>query len=335
MNKVAVAILNYNGESYIKQFLPSLLEHTINAPIYVIDNCSTDSSLDILENEFPTVQVIQLRRNLGYAGGYNAGVMSIDAEYIAMVNSDIEVTKDWLDPLLFFLDGNKDCVAVQPKIKSYHNKELFEYAGAAGGFLDGFGYPYCRGRIFEHIEKDEGQYDKQTEVFWTSGACFVIRKLPFEDIGGFDVDFFAHMEEIDLCWRLKRSNWKLFCISESTVYHVGGGTLSSLNPRKTFLNFRNGLFLLVKNLTRAEYYKLFLRIVLDWVAALKFTLEGSPSHSIAVLKAHGAFFKLFNREYRKRSGSYYVLKSIQAKPLRSIVWQRFVGRMRKFSDLHQ
>jgi GT2 family glycosyltransferase len=333
MDKIAIAILNYNGEDFLRRFLPSFLKFSSSAPIYVIDNKSTDDSIRLLKNEFPEVGVIPLKSNTGYAGGYNEGLKQIKCEYVAIVNSDIEVTADWLHPLVAFLDENENCVAVQPKIRSFSDKDRFEYAGAAGGFLDKLGYPFCRGRIFDKTEVDTGQYDDVTEVFWTSGACFVVRKEAFEYVGGFDTDFFAHMEEIDLCWRLKRDGYNLFCIPQSTVYHVGGGTLSVVNPTKTFLNFRNGLALLLKNLPATQLYKLPLRMLLDLIAALKFTLDGDGKHAIAVMRAHYSFSQQFRRDYLKRSGNYSGVLNKQSIQVRSVVWKRFITGVDRFSKL--
>jgi len=300
MKKLAVVILNYNGEDFLKKFLPSFLEYS-EFPVVVIDNASTDGSVDFLNKNFQNVQLVILEKNYGFAGGYNQGLKNLNFEYFLIVNSDIEVTPYWIDPLLDFLEKNPSFAACQPKIKSFNKKNEFEYAGAAGGFIDNLGYPYCRGRIFDHLEEDKGQYDDNIEVFWTSGACFLIRSKLFQDSSGFDEDFFAHMEEIDLCWRLKNEGWKFACIPESTVYHVGGGTLSATSPKKTYLNFRNGLSLLHKNLPPHQLKKIIFRIILDWVAALKFLISGQPRHSISVIKAHFDYFKMISSNNNKRA----------------------------------
>lgn len=333
MEKLAVVILNYNGEDFLRKFLPSLLSHSDNHPIYVVDNASTDNSVGILKNEFEKVRLVTLKDNLGYAGGYNQAINKIEAEYIALVNSDIETTPNWLEPLISFLDQNPQCAAVQPKIKSFRNKDNFEYAGGSGGHLDSLGYPYCRGRIFDIEEEDCGQYDEIAELFWTSGACFVIRREAFIDIGGFDKDYFAHMEEIDLCWRLKRRNWNLYGIPSSIVFHVGGGTLSASNPKKTYLNFRNGLSLLVKNLPLMQFWKILIRIALDWIAVLKFVIEGNRRHALAVLKAHFYFLGVFIKDLKKRSGPFPDVLHQQSKYTRSIVWKRYLLNVKKFSEI--
>lgn len=333
MDKLAVVILNYNGEHFLRQFLPSFLSHSDNHPIYVVDNASTDNSVNILKSEFQNVRLITLEDNSGYAGGYNQAIKKIEAEYIALVNSDIETTPNWLAPLISYLDQTPHCAAVQPKIKSYHNKQNFEYAGGSGGYLDSLGYPFCRGRVFDFEEEDQGQYDEIAELFWTSGACFVVRRAEFLHIGGFDTDYFAHMEEIDLCWRLKRKEWSLYSIPESTVYHVGGGTLSATNPRKTYLNFRNGLSLLVKNLPLIQFWKILIRIGLDWIAVLKFVGEGNGRHALSVVKAHFHFIGNFTRDFRKRQGSFPDLFQSQSKYTPSIVWKRYILGLRKFSEI--
>jgi GT2 family glycosyltransferase len=305
MTDVAVVILNYNGKKYLKAFLPNLISCTPDARIIIADNASTDDSVSFLEANFPELTIIQLEKNYGFAGGYNHALKQVSADYYAIINSDIEVTIDWLSPLRAFLDEHADYAAVQGKIRSFHQKSHFEYAGAAGGFVDNLGYPYCRGRIFDTIEEDKGQYDSIVHIDWTSGACMLIRSEIFHEFGGFDEDFFAHMEEIDLCWRIRAKGYKLAAIPESVVYHVGGGTLNKTSPFKTYLNFKNGLSLLVKNLpARQLIYKLPLRLILDGLAAIKFAVESSPSHLIAILKAHVHFYRHARRDFKKRDHSH-------------------------------
>jgi GT2 family glycosyltransferase len=301
MTEVAVVILNYNGKKYLEAFLPTLISHTADARIIVADNASTDDSVSFMKRDFPSIELIILDKNYGFAGGYNHALEQVEADYYAIINSDIEVTPNWLAPLLSFLDSNQNYAAVQGKILSYHNRTHFEYAGAAGGFVDNMGYPYCRGRIFNTIEEDKGQYDSIIDVDWTSGACMLIRQGAFHEAGGFDEHFFAHMEEIDLCWRIRTKGGKFACIPESTVFHVGGGTLNKTSPFKTYLNFKNGLSLLVKNLPGIQLvYKLPFRLVLDGFAAIKFAFESSPSHLLAILKAYFHFYRNARRDYRKR-----------------------------------
>ena len=302
MSKIAVVILNYNGKKFLEKFLPALCKNSGQARIIVADNSSTDGSVDFVTKEFPNIELIVLEKNLGYAGGYNESLKQIEVDYLGIINSDVEVTPNWLDPLLEFLESNNEYGAVQPKIKAYAKKTHFEYAGASGGFVDALGYPYCRGRIFQHIERDIGQYDTPVDVDWTSGACMLIRAEIFHGLGGFDESFFAHMEEIDLCWRIRSSEMKLACLPESTVYHVGGGTLDRSSSFKTYLNFRNGLSLLVKNLPLGQLiWKLPIRLMLDGFAAIKFSFEYSPRHLWAILRAHIHFYWRLPNTWKKRN----------------------------------
>lgn len=287
MTKVAVVILNYNGERLLRQFLPSVIQHSAGAEIFVADNRSTDESLAVLRSEFPSVHVVVLEENYGFCGGYNKALAGITSEYYVLLNSDVEVTAGWLAPLQSLLDAHADIAAVQPKILSYANRNFFEYAGAGGGLIDALGYPFCRGRVFDYVEEDRGQYNDERAVFWSSGACMMIRSRSFHEQGGFDEDFFAHMEEIDLCWKLNRSGNDVFYTGKSCVYHLGAGTLGYHHPKKTYLNFRNGLSLICKHLNPAEmFYKLPCRVALDWVAALVFLLKGEGKNFLSVLRAH-------------------------------------------------
>ncbi|HLF33738.1 MAG TPA: glycosyltransferase family 2 protein [Cyclobacteriaceae bacterium] len=286
MDLLSIVILNYNGRHLLEKFLPSVVRYCEGFRIYVIDNGSVDNSYDLLCKNFPTVNILSFARNEGFAGGYNTALRQIESKYYILLNTDVEVTRGWLAPLLAFMESNRECAACQPKILSYLKRESFEYAGAAGGFIDLLGYPFCRGRIFNTLEDDLGQYDDVREIFWTSGACMIIRSESFHSAGGFDASFFAHMEEIDLCWRLKRRGWKVYFIFESKVYHLGGGTLMRSNPRKTYLNFRNNLAMLMKNLSwKTMLWVLPVRLLFDAAAALKFLLSGSPADATAVWKA--------------------------------------------------
>ena len=279
MDKIAVVILNWNGCEMLRSFLPSVVRYskTEGAKIYVADNGSTDASVDMLRQEFPDVHLIILKENLGFAEGYNLALQQVSAEYVMLLNSDVEVTEHWLVPLVSYMDAHPEVAACQPKIRSWRQKELFEYAGAAGGFIDRYGYPFCRGRIMSAVEKDNGQYDTVVPVFWATGAALFIRRKDYLDAGGLDGRFFAHMEEIDLCWRLRARGRMLVCVPQSTVYHVGGATLKKENPHKTFLNFRNNLVMLYKNLPQEELGPVMrVRAVLDYVAALSFLLKGFP-----------------------------------------------------------
>lgn len=301
MSKVAVAILNYNGEKLLPQFLPSVIRNSPGADIYIIDNASTDNSLAILESKFPTVKIVLLDKNYGFCGGYNRGLQRISATYYVLLNSDVEVSPDWLGPMLTLAEGNERIAAVQPKILSYNQKGKFEYAGAAGGFIDTLGYPFCRGRIMDFTESDKHQYDDTCQIFWGSGACLFIRSSVYHQFGGLDEDLFAHMEEIDLCWKINRASLLVYYCGASTVYHLGAATLDYQNPKKTFLNFRNGLTLVFKHFDAGElWYKLPLRIVLDWVAAFWFLIQGRGKNTLAVLNAHVHFFKNLGRDKMKR-----------------------------------
>jgi GT2 family glycosyltransferase len=327
LKKIAVVILNWNGASLLKQFLPSVIEYSQDASIYVIDNASTDNSVELLKKEFPSIQIIINKDNYGFAKGYNEGLRTIKEPYLALVNSDIEVTENWLKPIIRIFDNELNTAIIQPKILDYKKKTDFEYAGAAGGFIDKYGFPYCRGRIFEKLEKDNGQYNDEVEIFWASGACFFIRNSVFNKLNGFDNDFFAHQEEIDLCWRsFNDGNIAKYCGS-STVYHVGGATLDSGSPKKTFLNFRNSLFMLTKNLPRKNLLSiLFIRLLLDGIASIRFLTQGKFKHIIAILKAHYSFYIGFRKHLKKRKernkNNYFKTNSI--------VYQYFVLKKEKY-----
>lgn len=314
-DKIAVVILNWNGKRLLETFLPSVIKFSEEAVIYVADNASTDDSVAFLKTNFPMVKIIQNKENFGFAKGYNEALKDVDAQIYALVNSDIEVTENWLKPIIETFDNEAKTAIIQPKILDYKNKNYFEYAGAAGGFIDQYGYPFCRGRIFETLEKDNHQYNDNCEIFWASGACFFIRKNVFDELKGFDEDFFAHQEEIDLCWRAFNRNYTTKYIFTSVVYHIGGATLSTGNPQKTYLNFRNSLFMLTKNLPKSSLYKvLFIRMILDAFAGFKFLSDGKFKHFFAVLKAHFSFYRMFLKTIKKRENvpfkDYFKIKSI-------------------------
>jgi GT2 family glycosyltransferase len=301
MSRTAVVILNFNGEKLLPLFLPSVIQYSPQAEIIVADNASTDESVSLIRLSFPEVRIILLDKNYGFCGGYNRALGQVDADYCVLLNSDIEVTPRWLDPIIDLMDNDPKVASVQPKILSYTDRNKFEHAGAAGGYIDSLGYPFCRGRIFDHIEEDHGQYDDQREIFWSTGACMVIRSQLFKALNGFDEDFFAHMEEIDLCWKLHRQDLRVMYCGRSSVYHVGAGTLEYGNPRKIYLNFRNGLSLIYKHLGPGELiYKLPLRILLDWVAALRFAIGRDAHNAVAILNAHRDFFANIEQDKRKR-----------------------------------
>jgi len=335
MTEVAVVILNFNGRNFLRQFLPSVIAYSASAKIIVADNASTDDSIAVLESEFSgSVEVIKIGSNLGFCGGYNYALKLIQSEYYVLLNSDVEVTNGWIEPIINLFKRDPSVVAAQPKILSYHQKDHFEYAGAAGGFVDTLGYPFCRGRIFNFIEKDSGQYDDTRPIFWATGACLFIRAQVYHDSGGLDEVLFAHMEEIDLCWRLKRAGHQIYYVGESRVYHVGGGTLSKSNPRKTYLNFRNGLSLIIKHLPLASmWWKVPFRILLDWIAAGKFLLQGSPGDSWAVLKAHLDFMVGIQSDFRKRRMLTSIGHQVTNQYPRLLTFEFFLFGKKRFQDL--
>jgi len=313
--KIAVVILNWNGVKLLEQFLPSVVQYSSEANVFVADNDSSDDSVSFVKANFPTVQIIKNDYNFGFAQGYNEALKNVDADIFALVNSDIEVTENWLQPIIETFKNEPKTAIIQPKILDYKRKEYFEYAGAGGGFIDKYGYPFCRGRIFETLEKDNGQYNDSCEIFWASGACFFIRSSVYKELNGFDSDFFAHQEEIDLCWRAFNKNYIVKYNGNSTVYHVGGATLKEGNPKKTFLNFRNSLLMLTKNLPKESLFQvLFSRMILDGIAGFRFLFQGKFLHFVAVLKAHFYFYHLLSINYKKRGKiqlkKYYKVKSI-------------------------
>lgn len=329
--KIAVVILNWNGKRLLEQFLPSVVDFSPEADIYVADNASTDDSLAFLKEHFPQVKIIRNEVNGGFAKGYNEALKHLEQDIFILLNSDVEVTPNWLPPLMTEFERDPQVAAMQPKILDYRKKEYFEYAGAAGGFIDQFGYPYCRGRIFETLEKDEGQYDTTTPVFWASGACMAIRKDAFYQAGMFDEDFFAHQEEIDLCWRLHNLDYTVKAVGASAVYHLGGATLNSMHPQKTFYNFRNSLYTLLKNVPSSTILQIiFLRLVLDGFAGIKFLTELKPSHTAAILRAHFHFYATFSKMWKKR-------KNLPMKKeyfgIRTVVMAYYLKGHRRFGDL--
>ena len=301
MTTTAVVILNYNGQDFLRKFLPSVVSFSEHADVYVADNGSTDQSVALVERDFPSVKIIRLYENYGFCGGYNRALREIHCDYYILLNSDVEVTPGWIAPLKKILDTNQNAGAIQPKVLSYEQRDRFEYAGAAGGFVDSLGYPFCRGRIFDFVEKDTKQYDDTRQVFWATGACLMIRAPLYRQFGGLDEDFFAHMEEIDLCWKLQRAGFEVWYSGKSTVYHLGAGTLGYANQRKTYLNFRNGLIMITKHFDTGEIiWKLPLRISLDWLAATTFLFRRQLPHTKAVLRAHRTFLRHMRKTMAKR-----------------------------------
>ena len=338
MMKVSVVILNWNGCDMLRTFLPSVVRCSKSGQVEVCvaDNGSTDASVEMLREEFPCVRIIVLDQNHGFADGYNLALQQVEAEYVVLLNSDVEVTEHWLEPMISYLDAHPEVAACQPKIRSQRQKEYFEYAGAAGGFIDKYGYPFCRGRVMEVVEKDEGPYDTILPVFWATGAALFIRLADYREAGGLDGRFFAHMEEIDLCWRLRSRGRKIVCIPQSTVYHVGGATLKKENPRKTFLNFRNNLVMLYKNLPDEELNKVMrIRACLDYVAAFTFLLKGQLDNARAVMRARKEYRQICpsfssSRKDNLRKTS---LNPIPERIKSSILWQFYVGGCKRFSQL--
>ena len=338
VKRVAIIILNWNGEKLLREFLPSVVKNT-NADlgrVVVVDNHSTDGSWRCLEQEFPDVERVLFEDNFGFAGGYNRAIEMIEAEYVVLLNSDVEVAPGWLEPLVAVLDRDERVAAVQPKILAYRDKNKFEYAGAAGGYIDYLGFPFCRGRVMDTTEQDYGQYDDEVDVFWATGAALFIRHTDYVNVGGLDGRFFAHMEEIDLCWRLRSRNREIVCVPQSIVYHVGGATLKKENPRKTFLNFRNNLVMLYKNLPQKELNKVMrIRACLDYVAAFNFLLQGHWDNARAVIRARKEYKQLcpsfsLSREENMRKKT---LNPIPERTKSSILWQFYARGCKRFSQL--
>jgi GT2 family glycosyltransferase len=333
---VAIVILNWNGKHHLGQFLPSVLSTNYdNYKVIVADNASTDGSLDYLRANFPKVELIVLHHNFGFARGYNEALNRVEADYFMLLNSDVEITPGWLQPMVALLESHTSNAACQPKILAFKDKRLFEYAGAAGGWLDAYGYPFARGRIFDVCEEDNGQYDTTQQVFWASGAALLIRSNVFRQLNGFDEYFFAHQEEIDLCWRMQLSGYKLFCCPQSVVYHVGGGTLPRGNSKKTFLNFRNNQIMLAKNLPWSEkWWKIPFRMTLDQVSAIKGLLSGDGGYFIAIIKAHLAFVRwcLFHKR-NKKSYTLRQINSLYGIYKGIIIWDHFVKKKTRFSEI--
>lgn len=328
--KVAVVILNWNGVKLLEQFLPSVIKYSPEATIYVADNASSDNSVAYVKNEFPQIKIIQNKGNFGFAKGYNEALQFVEEKIYALVNSDIEVTENWLEPIITLFQNEPETAIIQPKILDFKNKEYFEYAGAGGGFIDKYAFPFCRGRVFDTLEKDNGQYNDTIPIFWASGACFFIRKDVYRSLNGFDPDFFAHQEEIDLCWRAFNNNHSIKYCGQSTVYHVGGATLDTGNPKKTFLNFRNSLWMMLKNLPSGKLLPvLFVRLIFDGIAGIRFLIQGKPKHLLAVLESHFYFYLYFSKFLKKRS----LLQKEKYYKINSVVYRYFVKNGKQFADL--
>jgi GT2 family glycosyltransferase len=329
--KVAVVILNWNGKDLLEKFLPSVVRFSSEATVYVVDNASSDDSIVYVSEFFPSVKIIQNKVNGGYAKGYNDALKNLSEDIFVLLNSDVEVTKNWLPPILSEFEKDASVVAAQPKVLDYKNNEYFEYAGAAGGFIDKYGYPYCRGRVFNTLEKDMGQYNDVSQIFWASGACMFVKAKAFWQAGGLDEDYFAHQEEIDLCWRLQAKGGKILYVGASEVYHVGGATLATLNPKKTFYNFRNSLLNLLKNAAGTKAFTaLFVRMLLDGLAAFQFLFQGKPKHFFAIIKAHFSFYTLLPKFIKKRE---VFSSTLKYHTIKSIVFQYFILKKEHFNKL--
>lgn len=332
---VSVVILNWNGRSFLQQFLPSVLATDYpNLSIVVADNASSDDSVDFVKANFPSIKILEIPENLGYAKGYNWALEKLDSKYFILLNSDVVVTPNWIKPLMGLMEKDASIAACQPKMLAFHAKDTFEYAGACGGWIDYLGYPFSRGRVFDFCEKDSGQYDQAVPVFWASGAALCVRADAFKKMNGFDEYFFAHQEEIDLCWRMQRAGWRIFVQPESVVYHVGGGTLPMGSERKVFLNFRNNLIMLSKNLPFSEaIYKLPLRIFLDWLAALQAVLKKDWRTAKAIFKAHIAFVGWKIKPRKKQDLPKIKMQRLCGVVDKSIVWQFFIRKRKTFLEI--
>jgi GT2 family glycosyltransferase len=328
--KIAVVILNWNGKQLLEKFLPSVVKYSTEADVYVADNASSDDSVSFVKKRFPNVSIIQNKVNGGYAKGYNDSLKHVEADIFCLLNNDVEVTENWLLPIKQEFSQNESTAIIQPKILDFKNKAYFEYAGAAGGFIDKYGYPYCRGRIFNHIERDIGQYNDACNIFWASGACLLIRKSVFVKLQGFDESFFAHMEEIDLCWRARNKGFSTKYVGTSTIYHLGGATLPNSNPEKTYLNFRNSLYAITKNASGNLFVLIFFRLILDGIAGIRFVLQLKFSHMFAIARAHFSFYNnlsnLLNFRKVNKSLGKYAHKN-------SIIWLYFIKNRNTFERL--
>lgn len=339
MPTFAIAILNYNGIELLQKYLPIVAKHHPQKNIYIIDNASTDNSILWIKENFPDIHIIQNAENYGFSKGYNEGLKHIQADYYVLMNNDIRTTENWLMPIIQYMEEHSDVAVCVPKLLDDKHPDTFEYAGACGGFIDVLGYPFCRGRIFLSLEKDAHQYDDISEIFWGTGACMVVRSKVFWEVGGLDDDFFAHMEEIDLCWRIKNIGYKVIVFPSSVVYHLGGGTLNKINPHKTYLNFRNSLLTLLKNHPPKNlFWKILWRLKLDGIAGIKFLLEGHGKHTIAVIQAHLYFYRHYKKFLQKRKlfEQQHQVKYIFSPTLKkSIVSLHYLRGIKHFSKIQK
>jgi GT2 family glycosyltransferase len=338
-SRAAVLVLNYNGQHFLNRFLHDVIRYSAPHQVYVADNASTDDSVAFVKSNFPGIQVIALEKNYGYAEGYNRAIAKLTADFYVLLNNDVEVTEGWLSELMMVMETEHDAGAVQPKLLDFARHELFEYAGASGGFIDRYGYPFCRGRVFNFLERDVAQYDSQTELFWASGACLCVRASAWHRAGGLDSRYFAHMEEIDLCWRIRNQGYRILAAPSSVVFHIGGGTLNKFSKQKTYLNFRNNLATLAKNHPgQTAWLKILYRLFLDGIAAAKFLADAQPKHFFAVIRAHFSFYAWLpelmreRRRLKKTPGFRFNLTGMYNG---NIVWEHFILRKKKFSELHK
>jgi len=330
MKDFAIVILNWNGKNLLEKFLPFLVNYSSDATIYLADNFSTDNSIQFVKEKYPTVKIIRNKDNYGYAKGYNEALKNVTEKYLCLINSDIEVTNNWLQPIYNLFESDSKIGIIQPKILDYKNKSKFEYAGAAGGFIDKLGFPYCRGRIFDSLETDQNQFNDEKTIFWASGACFFIRNQVFKNLKGFDENFFAHQEEIDLCWRAFNQNIRIFYCGKSTVFHVGGATLDASNPKKTFLNYRNSLLMLYKNLPKkGRLATIFKRLCYDGVSGVRLMLQLKPLHCFAIVRSHFAFYGMISKYSQLKNDNnrtdYFYTKNI--------VKSYFIEKKKTFNEI--
>ncbi|KYG82665.1 glycosyltransferase family 2 protein [Roseivirga echinicomitans] len=334
MSKISVALLNYNGKTHLENFLPSVVQFSTGYDIVVIDNGSSDDTLQFLKSNYPTVRIISYAENHGFCGGYNKALKELEHEFVVLLNTDVQVTEGWIEPILELMESDSNLAAVQPKILDLKKKTHFEYAGASGGYLDILGYPFCRGRVFHTIEEDKNQYQETQDVFWASGASLFVRRSAYFEAGGLDEDFFAHMEEIDLCWRFWNLGYKVKVCPESVVYHLGGGTLDKSSPRKTYLNFRNGLTILLKNENTADFFWKFpVRLFLDWLAIAQFSVLSGLPHGLAIIRAHFDFMRSIPRQIRKRKSS---IRISQNNPRYNglVIWDYFIKQKKTYRKIN-
>jgi GT2 family glycosyltransferase len=332
---VAVVILNWNGKDFLAKFLPSVVKSDYqNLQIIVGDNASTDDSVEYIKANYPQITVLTNDKNYGFAGGYNEILNRVTADYFVLLNSDVEVPENWIKPVINLMQSDENIVVAQPKIKYQAQKTQFEYAGAAGGYLDLYAFPFCKGRVFDEVELDHGQYNTVEDIFWASGAAFFIKSKAWKEVGGLDADLFAHMEEIDLCWRLKNLGYRVIYCPDAEIYHVGGGTLDAGNPYKTYLNFRNNLIIMQKNLPKGEaYFKIMMRMWFDFAAWWQFLLKGKPKFTLAITKAHFHFLMQLGKTASKRANKQISFAAHTGVYQQSIVWAFFVKKIKKFSEL--